>query len=192
MDADFLRVVQYAKSLKIPPPWAFSHSFWCADSEIAKKKSKKSSFWPSSMGVYSTLLWPCSKSGRFLFQGPNHPLNAAKSHPNPPRTKQDLKNIDFSLLDLQNSLIGSLFRWFFQMYKIAYKSRLDQTWFLALNHPLDAAKSPPNRGRRYYRNRSGIAIPKGLVSVSESNFAHPWVSVSVSVSNFSIFGYPTQ
>ena len=48
------------------------------------------------------------------------------------------------------------------------------------------------RGRRYYRNRSGIAIPKGLVSVSESNFAHPWVSVSVSVSNFSIFGYPTQ
>ena len=112
-----------------------------------QKKSKKSSFWPSSMGVYSTLLWPCSKSGRFLFQGPNHPLNAAKSHPNPPRTKQDLKNIDFSLLDLQNSLIGSLFRWFFQIYKIAYKSRLDQTWFLALNHPLNAAKSPPNPPR---------------------------------------------
>ena len=49
-----------------------------------------------------------------------------------------------------------------------------------------------SRGRRYYRNQSGIAIPKGLVSVSESNFAHPWVSVSVSVSYFSIFGYPTQ
>ena len=30
-----------------------------------QKKSKKSSFWPSSMGVYSTLIWPCSKSGRF-------------------------------------------------------------------------------------------------------------------------------
>ena len=99
------------------------------------------------MGVYISILWPCSKSGRFLFYGPHHPLNATKSPPNPPRTKQDLKNIDFSLLDLQNSLIGSLFRWFFQIYKIAYKSRLDQTWFLALNHPLNAAKSPPNPPR---------------------------------------------
>ena len=99
------------------------------------------------MGVYISILWPCSKSGRFLFYGPHHPLNATKSPPNPPRTKQDLKNIDFSLLDLQNSLIGSLFRWFFQIYKIAYKSRSDQTWFLALNHPLNAAKSPPNPPR---------------------------------------------
>ena len=48
------------------------------------------------------------------------------------------------------------------------------------------------RGRRYYRNRTGIAIPKCLVLVSESNFAHPWVSVSVSVSIFFIFWYPTQ
>ena len=40
-----------------------------------------------------------------------------------------------------------------------------------------------SRGRRYYRNRSGIAIPKCLESVSESNLAHPWVSVSVSESN---------
>ena len=79
------------------------------------------------MGVYSSLLWPCSKSGRFLFDGPNHSLNGIKSPPNPPRTKQDLKNIDFSLLDLKNSLIGSLFRSFFQIYKNAYKSRLDQT-----------------------------------------------------------------
>ena len=47
-------------------------------------------------------------------------------------------------------------------------------------------------GRRYYRNRSRIVIPKCLVSVSESNFAHPWVSVSVSVSNLSFFGYPTK
>ena len=39
-----------------------------------------------------------------------------------------------------------------------------------------------SRGRRYYRNRSGIAIPKCLESVSESNLAHPWVSVSVSKS----------
>ena len=59
------------------------------------------------MGVYISILWPCSKSGRFLFYGPNHPLNAAKSPPNPPRTNQDIKNIDFSLLDLQNSLLGS-------------------------------------------------------------------------------------
>ena len=96
------------------------------------------------MRVYSSLLWPCSKSGRFLFDGPNHSLNGIKSLPNPPRPKQDLKNIDFSLLYLQNSLIGSLFRWFFQINKIAYKSRLDQTWFLGLNHPLNVAKSPPN------------------------------------------------
>ena len=48
------------------------------------------------------------------------------------------------------------------------------------------------RGRRYYRNRSGIVIPKCLVSVSESNFAHPWVSVSVLESNLSFFGYPTK
>ena len=43
--------------------------------------------------------------------------------------------------------------------------------------------SPPGRGRRYYRNRSGIAILKCLESVSESNRAHPWVSVPVSESN---------
>ena len=87
-----------------------------------------------------------SQLDKTWYLAPNHPLNADKSPSNPPRTKQDLKNIDFSLLDLQNSLIGSLIRWFFQIYKIASKSRY-KTWFLALNHPLNAAKSPPNPPR---------------------------------------------
>ena len=63
---------------------------------------------------------------------------------------------------------------------------------VALLPPLGNGTANQGSAMLCYRNRSGIVIPKCLVSVSESNFAHPWVSVSVSVSNLSFFGYPTK
>ena len=46
-------------------------------------------------------------SWQILFYDQNHPLNVALWTSNPPRTMQEVKIIDLSLLDLKNPSIGS-------------------------------------------------------------------------------------
>ena len=100
------RVVQTARSTKTNPSlgiFPFILIYWIGKSKIFWKKL---SFCPCLRVIFVYYYRYVVTGKQFPFYDQNLPLNVAISTSNPPRTKQEVKNIDQSLVDIKNSLIG--------------------------------------------------------------------------------------
>ena len=113
------RVVQTARSPKITPSlgiFPFILIYWIGKCKIFWKKL---SFCPCLRVIFVYYYRYVVTGKQFPFYDQNLPLNVAISTSNPPRTKQEVKNIDQSLLDIKNSLIGGQNRLFFTFWWMA-------------------------------------------------------------------------